>query len=256
MTLLHAIILGIVEGLTEFLPISSTGHLILTAKLLGLTSEGFLATFEVVIQLGAILAVVVMYFKRFLTNWNMNMKLVVGLIPAVVVGGVFYPFIKSLFASPLVVVVSLFVGGVAIILIERYQVKQVKTVENVDEISYKLAFLIGCFQTLAVVPGVSRAGATIMGGLLLGMERRAIVEFSFLLAVPTMLAASAKDMLESSFIFTSQEFTLLGVGFVTAFVVALAVMRWLLSFVQTNTFVAFGWYRIVAAILFFVIVLM
>ncbi len=254
MNFFEAIILGIVEGLTEFLPISSTGHLILTAHILDLPTTEFLSTFEVVIQLGAILAVVVLYFQKLLRDWEMNKRLIVGLIPALVVGGVFYPFIKSLFASSMTVVVSLIIGGIAIIGVEYFQKKQTKTITELGQISYRTAFLVGLFQALAVIPGVSRAGATIMGGLLLGMERTVIVEFSFLLAVPTMLAASSKDLYESFGLLSSGDFGILSVGFVTAFIVAMMTIKFLIRFVQTHTFIPFGVYRIVAGIIFLLFV--
>ncbi len=255
MNFFEAIILGVVEGLTEFLPISSTGHLILTARILDLPTTEFLSTFEVVIQLGAILAVVVLYFQRLLRDWEMNKRLIVGLIPALVVGGAFYPFIKSLFASPMTVAVSLVVGGVAIIGIEYFQQKREKTITELGQISYRTAFLVGLFQAMAVIPGVSRAGATIMGGLLLGMQRTVIVEFSFLLAVPTMLAASSKDLYESFGLLSSDDFSILSVGFVTAFLVAMMTIKFLIRFVQTHTFIPFGVYRIVAGIIFLLFVL-
>jgi undecaprenyl-diphosphatase len=243
MNFLDAIILGIVEGLTEFLPISSTGHLILTAKILDLPVTQFLTTFEVVIQLGAILAVVVLYFQRLLHDWEMNKRLLVGLIPALVVGGIFYPFIKSLFASPMTVVVSLIIGGILIIAIEYYQQKQEKTITDLSQISYRTAFFVGLFQALAVIPGVSRAGATI------------IVEFSFLLAVPTMLAATSKDLYESVGLLTSDDFGILAVGFVTSFVVALITIKFLIRFAQTHTFTPFGIYRVALGLLFLLFVL-
>jgi undecaprenyl-diphosphatase len=258
MSIFEAIILGIIEGLTEFLPVSSTGHLILTAELLGLEVTSFLTTFEVVIQLGAILAVVTLYWKKFLLDFNMNKKLIVALIPSLVVGGLFYPFIKTLFDKPGVVVASLFLGGIAILVIEYMVGKRKESdilVEDVDQVSMHQAFYIGLFQALAVVPGVSRAGATIMGGLILGFRRKAIVEFSFLLAVPTMIAASSKDLFESGGSFGSDDFTLLAVGFVTAYLVAMLAMKLFLQFVQTNTFKPFGWYRIVLAIMFFLFIL-
>jgi undecaprenyl-diphosphatase len=258
MSIFEAIILGIVEGLTEFLPVSSTGHLILTAELLGLQVTNFLTTFEVVIQLGAILAVVTLYWRKFLLDFKMNKKLVVALIPSLIIGGFFYPFIKSLFDKPGVVVASLFLGGIAILVIEYLVGRRKESdifIENVEEVSLRMALYIGLFQALAVVPGVSRAGATIMGGLILGFRRKAIVEFSFLLAVPTMMAASAKDLFESGGSLGSQDFTLLAVGFVTAYLAALLAIKLFLQFVQTNTFKPFGWYRIVVAGIFFFFIL-
>ncbi len=255
MSIIDAIILGIVEGLTEFLPISSTGHLILTSELLHLPHTDFLSTFEVVIQLGAILAVVTLYFKRFLLDWDMNMKLIVGLLPAIVVGVGFYPFIKSLFAAPGVVAWALILGGIAILGIEQYQATKEKTITSLDQITYKRAFVIGLFQSLAVIPGVSRAGATILGGLIIGMERSIIVEFSFLLAVPTMIAASSKDLYENINLLSSIDTTLLLTGFVIAYIVALLAIRFLIHFVQTHTFKVFGWYRIAVGILFLLFIL-
>lgn len=257
---LEAVILGIVEGLTEFLPVSSTGHLILVAELLGLEVTNFLTLFEVVIQLGAILAVLTLYWKKFLLDWVMNRKLVIALLPSLAVGAVLYPFIKSLFANPAIVVTSLFVGGILILWVEALVAKKGEayvTVEGVDDISTHAAFYIGLFQALSVIPGVSRAGATIMGGLFLGMRRKAIVEFSFLLAVPTMIAATAKDWYENqSVVVQGANLELLAIGFVTAYVVALISMKLFLRYIQTNTFRPFGWYRIIVGFLFFVFVIL
>jgi undecaprenyl-diphosphatase len=255
MNFIDAIILGIVEGLTEFLPVSSTGHLILASKLLSLPTTDFLATFEVVIQLAAILAVVTLYFKRFLLDWDMNRKLIVGVLPALIVGAFFYPFIKSLFGSPNVVAWALILGGIAILVIEHFQAKKKKTITSLDQITYKTAFSIGLFQAIAVIPGVSRAGATILGGLIIGMERSVIVEFSFLLAVPTMIAATAKDLYENITRFGDADFGLLAIGFVTAYLVALVAIKFFIRFVQTHTFAPFGIYRIVVGILFLIFIL-
>lgn len=258
MNQIDAIILGIVEGLTEFLPVSSTGHLILTADLLNLPVTNFLTLFEIVIQLGAILAVVTLYWRKFLLDWAMNKKLVIALIPSVIVGAALYPFIKSLFESPSVVVTSLFVGGVFILFIEGLVAKRGEdqvTVETVDDISTHAAVWVGIFQTLSVIPGVSRAGATIMGGLFLGMRRKAIVEFSFLLAVPTMIAASAKDLYESHAVVAGANVTILLLGCVTAYITAVIAIKLFLRYVQTNTFKPFGWYRIIIALIFFFFVL-
>lgn len=258
MDIFHVIILGIVEGITEFLPVSSTGHLILASKLLGLSVTNFLTLFEVVIQLGAILAVVTLYWKRFLLDWSMNKKLVIALVPSLITGAFFYPLIKSLFASPLTVVASLFVGGVIILFVEALVAKrgeEAVTVETLDDMSTHTAIWIGLFQAVSVIPGVSRAGATIMGGLFLGMRRKAIVEFSFLLAVPTMIAASAKDLYENHAVLAGANMELLAIGFITAYVVALLAMKLFLRFVQTNTFTIFGWYRIVIALIFFIFIL-
>lgn len=250
MTFFHAIIFGIVEGFSEFLPISSTGHLILTSHLFGLEQTEFLKMFEVVIQLGAILSIVFLYAKRVLFDIELMKRLVVALLPAVVVGGIFYSSIKRLFESDIVVVWALFIGGIFIILFEYFHTEKETAVQDLSHISYKQAFLVGVFQTFAVIPGVSRSGATILGGLLLGLGRSAIVEFSFVLAVPTMLAASMLDLYKNGGSATSSEWGLLTIGFVTAFVVGLVTVKWLLRFVKTNTFMPFGVYRVILALVF------
>lgn len=250
-----AIVLGIIEGVSEFLPISSTGHLILASHLLHLPQTGFLKMFEVVIQLGAILSIVVLYTKRVLLDFELIKRLLVAISPAVFVGGIFYSAIKRLFDSEAIVVWSLFVGGVLIILFELLHKEKESDVTDLSKVSYTKAFWIGVFQTIAVIPGVSRSGATILGGLWLGLSRTAIVEFSFLLAVPTMLAASVLDLYKNGGSVQSSEWGMLGVGFITAFLVSLVVVKWLLKFVQTNTFISFGVYRILLAVLFFLFVL-
>ncbi|TSC52419.1 MAG: undecaprenyl-diphosphatase [Parcubacteria group bacterium LiPW_41] len=249
MNLFHSFILGIVEGVTEFLPISSTGHMILVSSLLNIPQTDFIKTFEISIQLGAILAVVVLFFKRFFTDWGTIKKIVVAFIPTSIIGFILYKFIKQyLIGNIFVVLWALGIVGIVFIVIEYLQSKKSKT--GLSEISYKQAFLIGIAQSLAVIPGVSRSGATIMGGLLLGIGRKEIVEFSFLLAVPTMVAATGYDLLKSGSILSVDMFLPLGIGFVTSFIVALFVVRWFIKFVQTNTFTGFGIYRILIAMLF------
>ncbi len=255
MTVFDTIILGIVEGITEFLPISSTGHLILASDLLGLPETDFLKTFQVAIQLGAILAIVVLYWRRLLFDRTLHKKLLVALLPSLFVGSLFYPLIKQLFESSLTVVVALFVGGVILVLFELSRRGREATGNTLDTLSYRTALGIGCFQALAVIPGVSRAGATILGGLALGLNRVAIVEFSFLLAVPTMLAATTLDIWKHGSSFSLADLELLLVGFVVSFGVALLTVTFLLRFVQTNTFIAFGVYRIVLALLFYFFIL-
>lgn len=255
MNFIDAVVLGIVEGLSEFLPVSSTGHLILAAKLLELEQSGFLPSFEVVIQLGAILAVIVLYWRKLFLDTAIMKRIAVALLPAVAIGGIFYSSIKALFASEMTVVAALFVGGVLIILFELLHKERAGAEEDLSILSYRTAFLVGVFQTLSVVPGVSRAGATILGGLALGMKRRATVEFSFLLAVPTMIAATTIDLWKNGASFASSEWGVLSVGFVTAFLVAILAVRFFLRFVETNTFIAFGIYRILIAVLFFPFVL-
>ena len=255
MTFTDALILGIVEGITEFFPISSTGHLILTAELLGLPETDFLKTFQIVIQLGAILAIVTLYWKKLLFDQDVIKKIIIALLPALGIGFVLYKLIRQLFESSLIVVVSLFVGGVILVLFEWWRRNRIDEGSSIETMSYKTAFLVGLFQTLSVVPGVSRAGATLLGGMILGMKRQAIVEFSFLLAVPTMISATALDIWKSGSLFSSADVPFLAVGFVTAFVVAILAVKFLLRYVETHTFMAFGVYRIVVAVFFFLFVL-
>jgi len=249
-----AIILGIIEGVTEFLPISSTGHLILASSVLGIAQTEFHKTFEIVIQLGAILAVVVTYWRSLL-NIEVIKRLLVAFIPTGVIGLVLYKFIKAhLIGNELVVVAALFFGGIALIVFEMLHTESEGS-EDISEITYKQAALVGLFQSVAIIPGVSRAAASIVGGLLVGLRRTTIVQFSFLLAVPTMAAASGLDFLQTAPAFSSGEFGLLAAGFISAFAVALLAIRFLLRFVQRHSFIPFGIYRIVLAGLFFLFVL-
>jgi undecaprenyl-diphosphatase len=249
---LYAIILGVVEGVTEFLPISSTGHLILAESWLRLPPSEFWKSFTVAIQLGAILAVVILYARRVLRDARLLSYVVAAFVPTAVVGFLLYPFIKRfLLGNDVVVLAALALGGLAIILFERYY----RAPEGIElhELTYGRAIAIGIAQTLAVVPGVSRAAATIIGGLLLGMKRTAIVEFSFLLAIPTMAAATGLDLLESGTNFTPHEWEVLALGFVAAFVVAFLVVKWFLAYVSRHSFALFGWYRIALAFVYVVV---
>ncbi len=255
MNFFDALILGVVEGITEFFPISSTGHLILVSKLLHLPETEFLKTFQIAIQLGAILAIVVIYWRKLFFDRAVMKRLIVALLPALGIGFLLYSMIKKLFESTLVVVIALFVGGIILILFEWWWKKKKIEGTELTTMTYTTAFFIGLFQTLSVVPGVSRAGATLLGGMILGLKRSAIVEFSFLLAVPTMAAATTLDIWKSAALFSFENFSLLVVGFVTSFVVALLAVRFLLRFIETHTFMAFGVYRIIVAILFFIFVL-
>ncbi|MGK2848637.1 MAG: undecaprenyl-diphosphatase UppP [Minisyncoccota bacterium] len=255
MSIIDAIIFGIVEGITEFLPISSTGHLILVAKILGLPETDFLKSFQISIQLGAILSVVVLYFRQLFLEWEIMKRIMVALVPAIGIGGVFYASIRQLFASELTVVLALGIGGIIIILFEIWHKEREQDAEDLAILPYRTVFLIGLFQALAVVPGVSRAAATILGGRFLGLKRVAIVEFSFLLAVPTMVAATTLDLMKSVALFSTADFSLLSVGFIMAFITSIIAIRGLLRFVQTHTFIGFGIYRIIIALLFFVLVL-
>tara|TARA_R110000824_G_scaffold401771_1_gene615363 strand:- start:70165 stop:70935 length:771 start_codon:yes stop_codon:yes gene_type:complete len=255
MTFWDAIILGTIEGITEFLPISSTGHLILTSHLLSIPSSGFLSSFVIAIQLGAIGAVVVLYWRSFLDPQIVK-RLLAGFIPTAIIGLSLYPFVKGyLLGNELVVVIALFLGGVALIIFELVHKELPDTPEGISTITFRQAFLIGIAQSVAIVPGVSRSAATIVGGLMLGIRRTTIVEFSFLLAVPTMGAAVALDILKNYQSFTLEDAGAIGVGFMVAFIVALLSIRFLLHFVRTSTFIPFGVYRIILAGLFFWLVL-
>lgn len=257
MSYLDAIILGIVEGLTEFLPVSSTGHLILTSKLLSIAQTDFVKTFEVAVQLGAILAVVALYFRKLFTDWATMKRIAVAFIPSAIVGATLYPFIKRMFESELIVVVALAVGGAVIILFERFGPKHEPKTETEDApMTMRQALLVGVAQAFSVIPGVSRSAATIIGGLALGLSRTAITEFSFLLAVPTMAAATGYDLWKNAGAFSIDDFGVLAVGFVVSFLVAWVAVKSFLRFVRSHSFEVFGWYRIVIGLLFFLFVLM
>ncbi len=250
MSLVHVFILSIVEGVTEFLPISSTGHLILASRLLGISATDFTKTFEIAIQLGAIMAVVVLYFKKFSQSFSLYKKLFVAFLPTAIVGFFLYPFIKGyLLGSSQVVVWSLFLGGIAIILFEKYH-KPFKP----RPLTIRHYFLIGVFQSLSVIPGVSRAAATIIGGLLTGLKRETATEFSFLLAVPTMFAATTLDIYKSRQILMSGDLLSLLIGTFLSFVFAMLAVKFLIGYVKKHNFMTFGIYRIILAIAFWVLV--
>ena len=260
MTILQAIILGIVEGVTEFLPISSTGHLILTSKLFGIADSDFTKSFEIAIQFGAILSVVVLYWKKFLSDKETLKRVLVAFIPTAIFGFLLYKILKTyLLSSALLVVWSLALGGIVLILFEKWHIKKSYKTDGrefykIDEINYRKSFLIGVFQSLAIIPGISRSGATIIGGLLMGISRQAIVEFSFLLAVPTMAAATAYDLYKSAGQFSFSDFHVLAIGFIVSFIVAIISIQWLLQFIKNHTFISFGVYRIVIALIFWFLV--
>jgi undecaprenyl-diphosphatase len=249
-----ALILGIVEGVTEFLPVSSTGHLILASKLMGIEQTEVHKTFEVVIQLGSILAVIFAFKEKIFHSIELWKRLIVGFIPTAVLGFTLYKIIKSLFA-PETVAYMLIIGGLIFIVVELFYKEKAHHVGHIEQVSYKQAFLIGLFQSLAMVPGTSRSGATIIGGLLIGLRRKTATEFSFLLAVPTMLAATAYDILKHHSEFDFSDAQALGVGFVTAFVVALVIIKWFLAFIKKHTFIPFGIYRIIVGLIFLGVIL-
>ena len=253
MTLFYAIVLGVIEGVTEFLPISSTAHMILASRAMHLEETEFLKSFEIIIQLGAILSVVVLYWKKFLSV-EVIKKLVVAFIPTGIVGLTVYKALKTyLLGNMTVVLLSLIIGGIALILYERFQ--PMRDAEEIDftEITYTKALLIGLFQSLAIVPGVSRSAATIVGGSFIGISKRTIVEFSFMLAVPTMMAATVLELIKSPAL--TGNYGVLAAGFIVSFITAIFAIKSFLSFIKTRSFAAFGWYRIVLAVVFFLVFL-
>lgn len=252
MSLLHALILGIVEGITEFLPISSTAHLILASRMLALDSE-FVKSFEIIIQFGAILSVVVLYWKKF-WHWDVLKKLVVAVIPTGVIGLTVYKAVKGyLLGNLTVVLLSLLIGGIALIVFERFRNGSEADVDFA-EITYRKAFLIGLFQAIAVVPGVSRSAATIVGGSLIGVSKRTIVEFSFMLAVPTMLAATGLELVKGRGALAGH-YDVLAVGFVVSFITAIIAIKSFLGYIKKRDFSAFGWYRVALAAVYYLVFL-
>lgn len=256
MLIIDSIILGIVEGLTEFLPISSTAHLAMTAKILGLAQTDFVKTFEISIQLGAILAVIFFFRNNILNQRALMKKVIVAFIPTGVIGFALYKLIKDVFLENyLVMIWALIIGGLILIIFEKTRKSQ-NNQKTLDTLSYYDAFRIGVFQAVSVIPGVSRAGATIIGGLFLGVEKKSIVEFSFLLAIPTMLAATLYDIYKNAGMFSQSEINPLVIGFVVAFVSALIAVKFFISYISKNSFTLFGIYRIIIGLLFFLIFIM
>ncbi|MCP5361863.1 MAG: undecaprenyl-diphosphate phosphatase [Hyphomicrobiales bacterium] len=261
MSLLPPILLGILEGLTEFIPVSSTGHLILAIDLLGFQGpEG--KVFEIVIQLGAILAVCWAYKEKLWqvatslqapSSQRFVLNLLVAFLPAAVLGVLLHGFIKSVLFSPWVVSVMLIVGGIIILWAERRP--RTPRIHTVEDFSLKLALKIGFCQALAMVPGVSRSGATIIGGMLLGAERRAATEFSFFLAIPTMLGATVYDVYKNMDSLNGEATTIIAAGFIAAFLAALLVVRSVIAFISKHGFTPFGWYRIALGTLMLILLL-
>lgn len=267
--IIKALVLGIVEGITEWLPISSTGHMILVDEFLKLNvSEEFKSMFLVVIQLGAILAVVVLYFKKLIPldvqnkklHWKkdtlvMWLKIIVSCIPAAIVGVFFDDELEAVFYNWQTVSAALILFGIFFIIIEKRNRGREPKINSINDISYKTAIIIGLFQLIAAVfPGTSRSGATIVGALLIGVSRPVAAEYTFFLAVPVMFGASALKLVKFGFDFTSQELVILFVGLVSAFVVSILAIKFLMSYIKKHDFTVFGWYRIVlgaAVILYF-----
>ena len=261
--LFKAFLLGIVEGATEFLPISSTGHLIIVGDLLNF-NDGKGKVFEIVIQLAAILAVCWEYRKKLaLTFFEIAQKpgdhqskaqqlvfnLVLAFLPAAILGLLFHDAIKTYLFSPMTVAIALIVGGLAILYIENKTAGSTASTHNIDNVSRKQAIQIGFAQSLALIPGVSRAGATILGGMVFGLDRKTATEFSFFLAIPIMFAATAFDLLKSWKLLSADDLGMFAVGFITAFASALLVIKMLLRFVASNDFKVFAWYRIVFGVI-------
>ncbi|GAA4799667.1 undecaprenyl-diphosphate phosphatase [Olivibacter ginsenosidimutans] len=245
MTLFETIVLAIVEGLTEFLPVSSTGHLIIATALMGITPTAFVKLFTVAIQLGTILSVVVLYFKRFFRSWAFYFKLLVAFIPAVIFGLLFSDLIDEMLESPMTVAITLVLGGIILLFVDKWFNKP--QTDDSDTISYVTALKIGLFQCLAMIPGTSRSGATIVGGMAQKLSRKAAAEFSFFLAVPTMFGATAKKLLDfykAGNTFTPQEYQVLLIGNIVGFIVAIIAIKSFIGFVTKYGFKAFGWYRI------------
>ena len=266
MTYIQAIIIAIVEGLTEFLPVSSTGHMVITSSLMGIAGSDFTKMFEVVIQFGAILSVVVLYWRRFLQSFDFYVKLAVGFLPAAVFGVLFYKHVKALLESPTFIAVMLLVGGIILLFVDNWFIgNEDKPTEEIQVVTYKKALTIGCFQVLAMIfPGLSRSAATIVGGLTQKLTRQRAAEFSFFLAVPTMAAATLKDGYEfwkgvklgEIAPLTSADWGVLAVGNIVSFVVALIAIRTFIGFLTKNGFKVFGYYRIIVGLLILILQVM
>jgi len=257
MTFLDAILLAIVEGLSEFLPISSTGHMIIVSSLLGIEQEDFTKLFTVAIQLGAILSVVVIYFRRFFQSIDFYIKLFIAFLPAVVFGLLLSDSIDSLLESPFVVACSLVFGGIILLFVDRWFHQP--TVESQEDISYKTALKIGFFQCIAMIPGISRSAATIVGGMSQKLTRGMAAEFSFFLAVPTMLGATAKKLLDfmlAGHSLSGSQINLLLIGNIVAFFIAFLAIKSFIRFVSKNGFKAFGIYRIIVGLLILILLLL
>jgi undecaprenyl-diphosphatase len=253
--------MGIVEGVTEFLPISSTAHLEITQKLLSIPTTDFVKSFEIAIQLGAILAVVVLYWKKIFlsgrSSWLYFKNVLIAFIPTGIIGLILYKFIKSFLLGNLLIAGSmLFVGGIIIIFYEHRQKNKTEDISDrtIETLSTKELLTLGFAQSLAVVPGVSRSGAVIISGRMLGLPKVLITEFSFLLAIPTMLAATAYDLFKSGFSFSSGDWGTISLGFFVSFIVAFFVVRWLLDYIKKNSFSVFGWYRVVLGLIIILVI--
>ena len=261
--ILKVIFLGIVEGITEWLPISSTGHMLIVDEFLQLNaSDSFKEMFFVIIQLGAILAVLTSFWKKMFPFqfkdksqpiikkeiFSLWFKVVVACIPGAIITLLFDDYIEANFHTPIVIATTLIIYGIGFIIVENWNKMRIPSITNLNEITYKTAWLIGLFQVLSIIPGTSRSGATIIGALIIGVSRVAAAEFTFFLAVPVMFGFSALKILKFGFVFTASELFILILGMAVAFIVSVAVIKFLMSFIKKHDFKAFGWYRIVLGI--------
>lgn len=260
--IIKTVILGIVEGITEWLPISSTGHLILFNEFIKLNmSDSFMEMFDVVIQLGAILAVIVLYFHKLnpfspkktgvekRETVNLWIKVIIGVLPAAVIGILFDDEIDRMFYNFITVAITLIIYGILFILIENKNKDVLPKINSLNSLTYKTALLIGVFQVLALIPGTSRSGATIIGGMLLGASRAVAAEYTFFLAIPVMFGASLLKILKFGFAFTPQEIAVLLTGVVVSFAVSVIAIKFLMSYIKKNDFKFFGWYRIILGLI-------
>lgn len=258
MSIFDAIIIAIVEGLTEFLPVSSTGHMIITERVLNIESTDFTRLFTVGIQLGAILAVIVLYWKRFINplktgNWNFYIKLIVAVVPALLLGFIFSDKIDELLDNATVVAITMIAGGIILLFIDN--LFKHHPVQAEEQISYPKAFIIGIWQCIAMIPGVSRSAASIIGGMQQKLTRKLAAEFSFFLAVPTMAAATGYKLLKGYKSLNSSDIKLFAVGNIVAFVVAVLAIKFFIGFLQKHGFKLFGYYRIIAGIVLLALIL-
>jgi undecaprenyl-diphosphatase len=254
MNIIQSIILSIIEGLTEFLPISSTGHMILASSIMNIPEDAFVKTFEISIQIGAIMAIVLLYAKCFLQGISIYLKLAIAFIPTGIIGFLAYPYIKTYLFNPIIVSISLVLGGIVLILIDKKVVGQESKTAELESISYKNAFFIGLFQSISMIPGVSRAAATIVGGIFNGLDKKQAIEFSFLLAVPTMFAATGYDLYKTTIGFSGHEIFLLSLGLLVAFITAWIAVKVFIKIVQNYGFKYFGYYRIIIGIIFLLLI--
>ena len=260
MTYLEAVIIAIIEGITEFLPISSTGHMIIASSFMGIAKDDFTKLFEVAIQLGAICSVVILFRGKFfpLNRWKFYLKLIIAVLPALILGALFSDTIDAFLESPMVVSITMVLGGVALIFIDSFFKNPKISID--EEITNKQSFIIGFWQCVAMIPGVSRSAASIIGGMQQGLTRKLSAEFSFFLAVPTMAAATGYKLLKAytetpELIFTRNNMILLGLGNVVAFLVALLAIKFFITYLQKYGFKLFGWYRVIVGLILIILIL-